>query len=81
MSPAMSPFDRVHMISYLTNTNYICLSRTVFELQRVICQNKSPILTYPTCIWRPCWVTPFEFPKAFGIEKLESLAYGVTLLA
>jgi len=30
------------------------LSCTVFELQQVIYQ-KSPILTYSTCIWRPHW--------------------------
>ena len=37
------------------------LSATVFEIQPVICR-KSPILTHPTCVWRPQYgVTPVEF--------------------
>ena len=51
-SPAMSAFDRVHTTSYSTLTGTMHLSCTVSKLQHVICQ-KSPILTYPTCIWRP----------------------------
>jgi len=35
----------------------------------------SPVLTYPTCIWRPAWGDrPFEFIDIFGFRKLESLA-------
>jgi len=41
----------------------------VFELQRVICR-KSPILTYPTCIWHLHWgVTPFELCPDIWQEK------------
>jgi len=32
MSPAMSRFDRAHMISYSTLIETMCLSCTVFEL-------------------------------------------------
>jgi len=52
-SPAMSPFDRAHTTSFLTLIETMHLSCTVFELQRVICR-KSPIVTYPTCIWHTC---------------------------
>ena len=51
-SSAMSPFDRAHTTSYLTLIETMRLSCTVFEIQPAICQ-KSPILTHPTCIWRP----------------------------
>jgi len=37
----------------------LCSSYTVFELQQVICQ-KSPILTYPTCIWHTRWGDPVQ---------------------
>ena len=53
-STAMSPFNIAHTTSYST---LIETMFTVFEIQPVICR-KSPILTYPTCIWR---VTPVEF--------------------
>ena len=49
---AMPPFDRAHTTSYSTLIETMCLSYTVFEIQPVICR-KSPILTHPTCIWRP----------------------------
>ena len=63
MSPAMSPFDRVHTTSYSTLIETMRLSCTVFELRRVICQ-KSPILTYTppafsTQVRRgPVWISP-----------------------
>jgi len=36
MSSAMLPFDRVHMPSYSTLVETVCLSCTVFEIQGVI---------------------------------------------
>jgi len=51
-SLAMSPFDRAHTTSYSTLIETMRLSCTVFEIQPIICR-KSPILTHPTCIWRP----------------------------
>jgi len=39
---------------------YASILNQIWVLYRVICQT-SPILTYPTCIWHPRWVTPFEF--------------------
>ena len=39
------------------NRSYMRLSCTVFETYPVICR-KSPILTHPTCIWRPLGVDP-----------------------
>jgi len=44
----------------------------VFELWRVICR-KSPILTYPTCIWRLSWGDPV-LPKPSATKNLKSLA-------
>jgi len=41
---------------------------------------KSPILTYPTCIWRLGWRWPcLSFAEMFGIRKLQSLLYRVVL--
>jgi len=73
-SAAMSSFDRAHTTSYSTLIETMRLSCTVFEIQPVICQ-KSPILTHPTCIWRP----RSNFADIFGIRKLESLGYRVVL--
>jgi len=56
-SSTMSPFNRVHMISYLSLIETMHLSCTVFEIRRVICRN-SPTSTYPTCMWRPRWGDP-----------------------
>jgi len=74
-SPGISPFGRSHMTSYSTLIETMHLSCTVFKLYHVICQ-KSPILTYSTCIWRPCreWLN-VNFAKTFGFRKLESLGY------
>ena len=53
-SSAMSPFDRAHKLTtfYSTLIETTRLSCTVFEIKPAICR-KSPILTHPTCIWRP----------------------------
>ena len=69
-SSAMSPFDRAHTTSYSTLIQTMCLSCIVFEIQLVISQ-KSPILTHPTCIWRPRrgWLRS-NFADIFGIRKL-----------
>ena len=48
----MSPFNRAHTTSYSTLIETMRLSCTVFEIRSAICR-KSPILTHPTCIWRP----------------------------
>jgi len=63
--------------SYSTLIETMRLSCTVLEIQPVICQ-KSPMLTHPTCIWRPHrgW-TRSNIVKIFGIRKLESLGYCV----
>jgi len=78
-SCAMPPFDRVHTISYSTLIETMHLSCTVFEILTAICR-KSPILTHPTCIWRPrrgwSWS---NFAAIFGVRKLESLGYRVVL--
>jgi len=53
------------------NIETMRLSSTVFELQWVICR-KSPILTYPTCIWRLRWGWPrSSFAEIFSTRKLE----------
>jgi len=44
------------------------LSCSVFELRRVTCQ-KSQILTYPTCIWHPLAVIPFNFCQDLWHQK------------
>ena len=37
---------------------------------------KSPIRTYPTSIWRPCWEwSGWNFAEIFGTGKLESMGY------
>ena len=51
--------------STLLETMRLSCRPTVLEIERAICR-KSPILTYPTCIWRPRWNFAF-------IRKLESL--------
>ena len=43
---AMLAFDRAHMTSYLSLTETMRPSSTVFEIRRVICRN-SPTLTTP----------------------------------
>ena len=53
----MSPFDIAHTTSYSTLIEAMHLSCTVFEIQPAICR-KSPILTHPTCIWRPAGDDP-----------------------
>ena len=40
---------------------------------------KTPILTYPICIWHPISGDPFEFCQNLGIRKLESLGYHVAV--
>jgi len=52
----MSPFNRTHVTSYSTVIESMCLSRTVFELDRVIYQ-KSLILTYTALdtSWAVVW--------------------------
>jgi len=64
----MSPFDRVHMISYSSLIETMRLSCTVFEIWWVICRN-SPPSTHPTCIWRPVGDVPVAFPKDFWHQK------------
>ena len=61
------------------NVETLCLSCTIFELQRVNFQT-SPILTYNTCIWCPHSGWPdSNFAETFGIRKLQSLGYCVAL--
>jgi len=43
---------------------------------------KSPIVTYPTCIWRSRWGWPsWNFAEIIGIRKLQSLGYRTALFA
>ena len=53
----------------------MCLSLTIFEIKPVICR-KSPIMTHPTCIWRPHrgW-SRLNFAEIFGCRKLESIVW------
>jgi len=72
-SSAMSPCDREHATSYSTLIETVHLPCTVFEMWPAICR-KSPILTHPACIWRPCRDLPrSNFAEIFGIRRLESL--------
>jgi len=75
---AMLPFGRAHTTFYSTLIETMYLSFTVFDIF-VICR-KSPILTHPTCIWRPRmgW-SRSNFAEIFCIRKLESLSYRVVL--
>ena len=74
----MSPFDRAHTSSDSTLIESMWLSCIVFDIERAVCR-KSPILTYPTCIWRPRWGDPGGI--SLGVWKLESLGYHVVLFA
>jgi len=78
-SSETSPFDRVHTASYSTLIETIRLSCTVFELLWV-CRRKWPILTHPTCNYRPRrgW-SRSNFAMIFGIIKLESWGYRAAL--
>jgi len=57
-SPAMSPYDRSHNFLFDFIRNYVSIFYRFCI--RASCQ-KSPILTYPTCIWHPRWGTSFKF--------------------
>ena len=80
-SSAMSPFDRAHATSYSTLIETVRLSCTVFEIQPVI-YRKSPILTHPTCIWRPRRGLPrSNVAEIFGVRILVlGLSCGVVCL-
>jgi len=67
-SLAMSPFDRVRMISCSSLIETIHLSCTVFKIQRVICGN-SPTSTYPTCVLRPHLGWPLWILKRFSASE------------
>jgi len=71
----MPPFDRAHTTSCSTLVETMRLSCTVFDiLQPAFCQ-KSPILTYPTCIGRPRWGWPrWNFAEIFGIRLFSCVA-------
>jgi len=76
---ARPPFDRPFTTFYSTLTETMCLSCTIFQIWPAICR-KSPILTHPTCIWRPRvgW-SRSNFAEIFRIRKLDSLGYRVVL--
>jgi len=77
---AMSPFNRAHTTSYSTLIEAMRQSCTVFEIYRAICR-KSPVLTYPTCIWHPRMGWPrSNFAEIFRFWKIDSLGYCVALL-
>jgi len=58
----------------------MCLFCTPYEIYRVICR-KWLIFTYHNHIWRPGLGWPWLiFIKIFGINKVESLDYSVTLV-
>jgi len=60
------------------NRNYVSIILP-FSRWPVICR-KSPILTHPTCIWRPRKGWPrWNFAEIFGVRKLKSLGYRVVL--
>ena len=67
-SSAMSPFDRVHMISYSSLIETMRLSYIVLEIYRVICINLPHLHLAP-----PLGVTPFEFRKDFWQQKTRVL--------
>ena len=54
--------------SYSTLIETMHLSCTVFEFQRVIYQ-KSPILTYSTCIWHPHWDDAVRISRSLTSEN------------
>jgi len=47
----IAPFDTAHASSYLRSIVTMFLSCTVLE----ITGGKSPIVTYATSVWPPCW--------------------------
>jgi len=72
-SQAMPPFDRAHTTCYSTLIETMRLSLPFSRYIAVICRT-SPILTHPTCIWRPRrgW-TRSNFAEICRFEILESL--------
>jgi len=70
-----------HLTSCLTSIETMCLSCTIYEIWRVICQNL-PIFNYPMCIWRPHWRWPCSsFIEMFGARKLACQGCCMALLA
>jgi len=67
-SSAMSPFDRVHMISYSSLIETMHLSCTVFEIRRVLLKFANFILPH-LHLAPPLGVIPFEFQKYFWHQK------------
>jgi len=71
----MALFDIAHTTSYSTliETMRLHVSCADFEMYLGICR-KSPILTHPTCIWRPRRGRPrSNFAEIFGVRKLKPL--------
>jgi len=54
VSLAMSEFDNAYMSSYWTLIETVRLS-LLYRFRVIASCQKSPILTYPTCIWCPRW--------------------------
>jgi len=62
------------------NSTLMCLSCTVFELERVIC-SKSLILTYHTCNFVTPWVYSVQIRRVFDVRKLlESLGHSCAVV-
>ena len=80
-SSAMSPFDRVHMISYSSLIETMHLSCTVFDIRRYLSKFVNFDLPH-LHLAPPLGVTPFEFRKDFWRQKtrVPGLSCGVVCL-
>jgi len=62
------------MTSYLTFIETVHLYCSVFKLP-------FSVLTYPTCIWRPCWGDPILISQIFGSRKsVPGLSCGIAIV-
>ena len=60
------------------HSNYVPILYRFWDIARY--WSKIAVLTYPTSIWRPRWVTPLQFRLDFWRHRVIGLSYGVVFV-